>query len=107
MPRPMTLTALMMLVIALIAVVWIYSDPAGVIESRIIFLLWGIGAVLAGISAGSDNLWHRQMANYSQSFGPKGADDRAVTKDLQSTRVVMFIVAAFCSVAGIIGFFIA
>lgn len=48
MPRPMTLTALMMLVIALIAVVWIYSDPAGVTESRIIFLLWGIGAVLAG-----------------------------------------------------------
>lgn len=107
MSRPMTLVASMLLLIAVGAVLWLYADPAGVRETRIILLLWAIGAVLAGISAGSGTLWHRQMAHYSRSFGPKDADEQAVAKDLRSTRVVMFLVAAFSLVAGVVGFFIA
>lgn len=107
MPRPMTVVASMMLVIAVVAVVWIYSDPAGVRQTRIVLLLWAVGAAVAGISAGSGTFWHRQMANYSQSFGPQNADEHTVAKDLSSTRVVMFLVAAFCLIAGMVGFFIA
>lgn len=108
--KPMTLVALMMLIAIAAVIIWNFSSSTEFDEMRIVLLIMGVMFIVGAVSITTDNFWGRRMSEYSVSFGPKNAnkqDDNARTaKDVQSSRMVLFLVGGMCLFTGIVGFIV-
>lgn len=104
--KPMTLVAITMLVAIAIAVVWNFATSTESDDMRIVLLFMGVFAVVGAISITPDNFWGRRMSEYSVSFDPRSTTKRKTAKDVESTRMMLFVIGGLCVVTGIIGFIV-